>query len=123
MPPGVSVHDPQQIQRQRGEGVQDVQGGDREAVRADPAAALPHPLHQALHQEHLLRREEPHHRQLPDQGDGHDEGCGWVGLSVPLRSINSPLSCGKWAPFLFKYIGFPLALPAHITRMACARKQ
>ena len=48
-------------------GVQDVQGHAHEAVPAEQAAALYAGAHQALHQEHLLPREEPHHRQLPHQ--------------------------------------------------------
>ena len=66
---GQLVQHPVQVQRPDGEGVQDLQGQPAQEVRDHAAPSLHHSLHKALHQEHLLRREEPDHRQLSHQVD------------------------------------------------------
>ncbi|PKK17276.1 ubiquitin specific peptidase 39, partial [Columba livia] len=69
-PPGPALQHLGQVQRCHREGVQDLQGELPQALPAHQAAALPHLLHQALHQEQLLCGEEPHHRQLPHHERG-----------------------------------------------------
>lgn len=46
-------------------GVQDLQRELSEKVPAHQTSPIPHLLHQTIHKEQLLCREEPHHRQLP----------------------------------------------------------
>lgn len=64
--------------------------GDPAAVQDDAPPAVPHPPHQAVHQEQLCRGEEPDDCQLPAPGRRHAGLCVWPVSHIVAR-IADPL--------------------------------
>lgn len=62
-------------------GIQDLQRELSEKVPAHQTSSVPHLLHQALHQEQLLRGEEPDYCQLPHHVCDRCSGYGGSALS------------------------------------------